>query len=83
MSKQSILLSLTLLLSSVAVMSVQAGEREHKKKPPKEAIEACLDKNEGDEVTFIGRKGEQLSATCVLLQGELAALPKGHKRRDD
>lgn len=74
---------LTLLVQFYASMPAQAGENEQKRTPPKEAIEACVDKVEGEEVTFKGRRGEDLNATCVYMHGELVALPKGHKRRDD
>lgn len=74
---------LTLLVQFYASMPAQAGENEQKRKPPKEAIQACVDKVEGEEVTFKGRRGEDLNATCVYMHGELVALPKGHKRRDD
>lgn len=78
-TKTSLLIvSLQLLCSASAI----AGQNEPKKKPPKEAIEACLDKQEGQKVTFKGRKGKDLNATCVYIRGELVALPKGHKRKD-
>lgn len=73
---------LSLILQSVFSMPVKAGEKKHKRQPPKEAIEACINKEEGDEVTFKGRKGEELSATCVIMNNQLVALPKGHKRKD-
>ncbi|SHO49924.1 hypothetical protein [Desulfopila aestuarii] len=48
--------------------------------PPPEAIDACKDKQEGDSVTFTGRRGESLKATCKAMQGILAAVPEGHVR---
>lgn len=49
--------------------------------PPPEAIEACEGKVEGDSVTFKGRRGESLTATCELVDDQLVAVPEGHKRR--
>ena len=47
--------------------------------PPPEAIEACDGKSAGDSVTFTGRQGESLSATCEEIDGQLAAVPEGMK----
>lgn len=44
--------------------------------PPPEAIDACKGKKEGDIVTFAGRQGESLKATCMSRQGLLAAVPE-------
>jgi hypothetical protein len=49
--------------------------------PPPEAIEACEGKQEGDSVTFSGRDGESLSATCQVVEDQLVAVPKGHRRQ--
>lgn len=43
--------------------------------PPPEAIEACKDKQVGDEVGFAGRKGETLEAICQERDGKLVAMP--------
>jgi len=43
--------------------------------PPPEAIAACKDKSVGDSVTFTGRRGETLEATCQEKDGKLAAVP--------
>ena len=44
--------------------------------PPPEAIKACEGKKVGDSVTFKGRQGESLKATCKEIEGKLAALPE-------
>lgn len=44
--------------------------------PPPEAISACKGKQAGDSVTFTGRRGETLEATCKEMDGQLAAVPK-------
>lgn len=48
--------------------------------PPPEAIEACQGKSSGDSVTFTGRRGETLKATCQDIEGQLAAVPEGMSR---
>ncbi len=45
--------------------------------PPPEALAACKGKSEGTEVSFTGRNGETLSGICRLIDGQLAAMPKG------
>ena len=47
--------------------------------PPPEAIKACEGKVEGDSVTFSGRRGESIEATCQTVQDQLVAVPEGHK----
>lgn len=49
--------------------------------PPPEAIEACEGKQEGDAVSFSGRRGESVSATCQTVNDQLVAVPEGHKRQ--
>ena len=48
--------------------------------PPPEAIKACEGKQEGDAVSFTGRGGGALKATCQTVEGQLVAVPEGHKR---
>lgn len=47
---------------------------------PPEAYKACEGKQEGDAVTFSGRDGESLKATCQTVDGKLVAVPEGHRR---
>ena len=47
--------------------------------PPPEAIEACEGKSEGDSVTFAGRRGDSVPATCTMVNDQLVAVPEGHK----
>lgn len=74
---------LMLLLSMPITGCAESGNRDQKGKqgPPPEAIEACEGKQEGDSVTFTGRQGENLNATCKSKDGMLAAVPEGHKER--
>ena len=50
------------------------------RKPPKEAIEACNNKSENETVSFTGRFGEALSATCQYIDEILTAVPEQHRR---
>ena len=51
-------------------------------KPPKEAIEACVDKAEGDSVTFETRRGDTLTGTCQTIKEQLVAVPDDHKHQE-
>jgi Spy/CpxP family protein refolding chaperone len=42
---------------------------------PTAAIEACQGQDVGASVTFINRRGDQISATCTQLQNQLVAIP--------
>lgn len=48
--------------------------------PPPEAIEACEGKSPGDSVSFSGRRGETLNATCEEVEGQLVAVPEGMRQ---
>lgn len=48
--------------------------------PPPEAIEACEGKSAGDNVSFSGRRGETLNATCEEVEGQLVAVPEGMRQ---
>lgn len=76
-------ITIFLSLSLVAGLAV-AAEKSHDRKrhgPPAEAIEACVDKTEGDNVSFENRRGESLEGTCVLMKEVLVAVPEGHEDR--
>ena len=63
------------------VFSTHASEekpRHHK--PPKEAFEACENKAEGEEVSFITPRGDQLTASCKLMKAVLVAVPLNGKK---
>lgn len=65
----------------VAFSSNERGGRGGMQGPPPEAIEACSGKAEGESVTFAGRRGESLTATCRTIDDQLVAVPEGHKQR--
>lgn len=59
----------------------KGGGRDGRQGPPPEAFTACEDKTEGASVTFAGRDGESLTATCRLIDEKLVAVPEGHKQK--
>lgn len=80
MNKQRMLvltLATTLLglTSTVSLGAQNPGQQRPNQGPPPEAIEACKGKQVGDEVSFTGRKGEALDATCKERDGMLVAMP--------
>ena len=74
LSTMVLLLTLTILLPSIGSASGKNGQG-RPQGPPPEAIEACEGKSAGDSVTFTGRQGETLEATCQEKDGQLAAAP--------
>lgn len=48
-------------------------------KPPQEAIDACVDMQEGDEVSFETRRGDTVTGTCEMKDEQLVAVPADHK----
>ena len=50
--------------------------------PPPEAIEACEGQASGDVVTFKGRRGDSVKATCQEIEGQLVAVPEGMEPGD-
>lgn len=73
------MLSFSLLSSVVSANSKPPRDG----KPPKEAFEACVDKSEGEVVEIETPHGHQLEATCKLMEDQLVAVPKGHKKHDN
>ncbi|MGX9461902.1 hypothetical protein ACWXWU_11795 [Shewanella sp. A14] len=62
-----------LTLSLFASAAVYANP--HGGKPPKEAIEACANSAENDQVSFESPHGDTIEATCILMDEELVAVP--------
>ena len=70
------------IIFMAASSSVQAtAENEKPRKPPKEAIEACVDRQENDNVQFSGRRGETIDAKCLTKHGTLVAVPTSHTKK--
>lgn len=74
-SKYLLLVSLLGLLSACADNAPPGPGRERPSGPPPEAFTACEGKTAGAEVTFSGRNGESITATCEERDGELVAVP--------
>lgn len=77
----AVLFSLLLLLPISGCAEDSKRDERGQHGPPPEAIEACKDKKAGDAVSFKGRRGESLKATCQEVEGTLVAVPEGHKPR--
>jgi hypothetical protein len=80
MKKTLFLLSLTVCTTACLAQDRQ-DQRERPRQPPQEAIDACTDQEESAEVTFSGRRGETLSATCQRIDGQLVAVPEDHNKK--
>lgn len=78
MKSTKILASLALagLVSACAHASHPGGDGKRPSGPPPEAFEACEGQSAGDLVTFAGREGEDIEATCEERDGKLVAVPK-------
>ena len=73
---------LAVLLFTPMTGCASDGDRSgRRQRPPAEAIEACKGKSVGDSVTFTGRRGETLQASCREIEGQLAAVPEGRHLR--
>ena len=87
MNSQKIFRAINVMMLLATISAVPAcassnrGGRDGRQGPPPEAIEACQDKAEGDSVTFSGRRGDSVTATCTLIDDQLVAVPEGHKRK--
>ncbi|ARD22820.1 MULTISPECIES: hypothetical protein [Shewanella] len=76
--KSFTVLSLVLCFSSG--LMTEAAERQMRK-PPQEAYDICEDKNEADVVTITTPDGDEVEATCQLMDDELVAVPDNHPQR--
>lgn len=80
--KTELAILLIAVMIPIAACANSKGERGgNRQGPPPEAIAACENMNEGDSVTFKGRRGESLKATCKSMNGQLAAVPEGHREQ--
>ncbi len=79
-SKGTALLMMLAMISVTACANNERGGRGNQQGFPPEAIKACEGKQEGDKVTFSGREGGSLTATCQTVEGQLVAVPEGHNR---
>lgn len=74
--------SIALILSVLFCVQVLA-EKQHPRKPPKEAVEACENKAEGENVSFVSPRGDTLEATCHLMKAMLIAVPTDKHQHAD
>lgn len=49
---------------------------------PQEAIDACVGMSEGDTVSVMGPRGETMTATCHMIDGQLIAFPDRGPRHE-
>lgn len=90
-SKHTQLVNILFCLTAIVVLSACAGSegsrgergggKDKRKGPPQEAIAACENRVEGDRISFSGRDGETINATCTIINNQLVAVPDGQKRR--
>ena len=78
--KKLLIITSLISISLLSCVVSANGKPPRDGKPPAEAIEACADKSEGEVVTFETRHGHQLEATCKLIEEQLVAVPKDHKK---
>ena len=75
------------LLTAGSLMSVysfaQPPQGPRGGKPPQEAIDACNDKESGEEVSFETPRGDTLEATCKMINDQLVAVPAGHNMKKE
>ncbi|AZG72929.1 hypothetical protein [Shewanella livingstonensis] len=63
------------LLTFMLFASAGVYANSHDRKPPKEAVEACANGTENDQVSFETPHGDIVEASCQIIDGELVALP--------
>ena len=80
--KATVILALLVLTPLAACAESNSRDRKGQQGPPPEAIQACEGKQEGDTVSFKGRRGETLTATCSMVEEQLVAVPEGHGSRN-
>lgn len=71
-----LIITLVLLTSFSALANEEHRER---RQPPQVAIDACIDKVEGDAVLFTTRRGNELEATCKIRRDQLLAVPDNRR----
>ena len=79
--KVVLIVSLSTLMPMIVTASNNKGQG-RPQGPPPEAIAACEGKSAGDSVTFTGRRGETLEATCQEKDGQMAAVPENMPKDD-
>ncbi|BHH84502.1 hypothetical protein [Desulforhopalus sp. 52FAK] len=70
---------MTVVMMAVAACAQNEQEGRGQQGPPPEAIKACEGKAVGDIVSFSGRRGESVKATCQTVENQIVAVPEGHR----
>ena len=79
MKTYPMLLGVALLSMASAVYAQSQPQQEHRR-PPREAVEACNKKSEGDECSFTGRRQDKISGQCRMgPRGEKMACVPTHR----
>jgi hypothetical protein len=88
-SIRSITLAVIIMASFSAVTATAERDQQSGKKrgPPPQALEACVDSEEGASCSFSGHRGD-VSGFCIVLprdEQELACAPerRSHENRDE
>ena len=78
-----ILLTSLATLTACADNSQRGGGRQQggQNGPPAEAYTACEGQEEGAIISIKSPEGKTLNATCTMINGKLAAVPEGRKKR--
>ncbi len=63
-ARRQILVSGLLLMLTTSSTMAQPSDRDQRRGPPPEAIDACASAQSGDSCSFDGRRGEQLEGSC-------------------
>lgn len=81
--KAALLMAILILLPIAGCAARDDSNNNRHQGPPPEAISACKDKQVGDSVELVGRRGETVNATCKEINGQLAAVPAGGPPKGD
>ncbi len=77
----SVLLLILVMLTSSELVAQQDRHRRPPPRPPKEAIDACIGKKEGDSCEFRTPVGKTIRGTCRRINGILVCVPdEPHER---
>ncbi|MFC1519109.1 hypothetical protein ACFL6Z_05245 [Pseudomonadota bacterium] len=78
MKRIASLLALIPLLTLMSANIIAQEKNRQMRKPPQEAYAICENKNAEDQVSFTTPKGDEIEATCILIDEELVAVPNNH-----
>ena len=80
MSGVAIIMMVSMLALAGCANNNKDSRGDKKQGPPPEAIKACNGKQAGDSVSFSGRGGSSVTGTCQTINGQLVAVPEGHRQ---